>query len=139
MTVLVDTNVFTASLRPGSSLTAQYTRHLVGQRLAIAPQTVAEARYGALKAGWGQRRLDRLDHLVRRARTLPVDIETIDQVARLRNECRLVGHPLHQKEHTGDLWVAATAVRWGIPLVAHDGVFFDCPSLDLRTELVPGS
>jgi len=29
-----------------------------------APQTVAEARYGALKAGWGQRRLDRLDQLV---------------------------------------------------------------------------
>jgi predicted nucleic acid-binding protein len=139
VTVLVDTNVFTASLSPRSPLSAQYARHLVGQRLAIAPQTVAEARYGALKAGWGQRRLDRLDQLVRRARTLPVDIETIDQVARLRNDCRHAGHPLHQKEHNGDLWVAATAIRWGIPLVAHDGVFFDCPRLDLRTELMPGS
>lgn len=135
MTVLVDTNVFTARLRPRSPLNELYSKHLVGQRLAVAPQTVAEARYGALKAGRGAPRLDTLDQLVRRARTLPIDIETIDRVARLRNECRLIGHPLHQKQHNGDLWVAATAIRWEIPLVAHDGVFSDCPGLDLRTEI----
>ena len=99
MTVL--TNVFTASLRPRSPLIALYVKHLLGQRLAIAPQTFAEARYGALKAGWGQRRLDQLDHLVRRARTLPVDLETIDQVARLRDYCWLAGHPLHQSQEVG--------------------------------------
>jgi hypothetical protein len=138
VTVLVDTNVFTARLRPRSPLNVQYAKHLVGQRLAVAPQTVAEARYGSLKAGWGAHRLAELDRLVRRARTLPVDIETIDRVARLRNECRLAGHPLHQKQHNSDLWVAATAIRWGIPLVAHDGVFLDCPGLDLRTEISAG-
>src|SRR5436305_1741120 len=31
--------------------------HLVGAAPAIAAQTVAELRYGALGAGWGQRRL----------------------------------------------------------------------------------
>ncbi|MGH9268579.1 MAG: hypothetical protein ACRD0D_10440, partial [Acidimicrobiales bacterium] len=76
MTVLVDTNVFTARLRPRSPLHAQYAKHLVGQRLAIAPQTVAEAGYGALRARWGAPRLGELDRLVRQARTLPVDIET---------------------------------------------------------------
>lgn len=138
MTVLVDTNVFTARLRPRSPLNVQYSKHLVGQRLALAPQTVAEARYDALKAGWGAPRLGRLDLLIRRARTLPVDIETIDRVARLRNDCRLAGHPLHQKQHNGDLWVAATAIRWGIPLVAHDRVFLGCLSLDRRTEVEAG-
>jgi hypothetical protein len=138
VTVLVDTNVFTARLRPRSPLNVQYSKHLVGQRLAVAPQTVAEARYGALKAGWGAPRLGELDRLIRRARALPVDIDTIDRVARLRNDCRLAGHPLHQKQHNGDLWVAATAIRWGIPLVAHDGVFLGCPGLDLRTEISAG-
>lgn len=51
------------------------------------------------------------------------------------SECRKLGHSLHQKHHVGDLWIAATAVRWKLPLVAHDVVFFDCPKLDLRTEL----
>lgn len=75
-----------------------------------------------------------MNRLIRRARTLPVDIETVRTVAQLRNECRTFGHPLHQKQHNGDLWVAATAIRWNIPLVANDRVFRGCPSLDLRTE-----
>ncbi len=49
-TVLVDTNVFTARLRERSPLAIRYAKHLFGQRIALAPQTVAEARYGALKA-----------------------------------------------------------------------------------------
>lgn len=50
MTVLVDTDVFTARMR-GSPLASLYNKHLLGERLAVAPQTVAEALYGALKAG----------------------------------------------------------------------------------------
>jgi predicted nucleic acid-binding protein len=133
--VLVDTNVFTARLRERSPLASRYAKHLVGRRLAVSPQTVAEARYGALKGGWGAARLDKLHQLLSRARVLPVDIDTINAVADLRNRCRVLGHPLHQKHHNADLWVAATAIRWRIPLVAHDAVFRDCPDLDLRAEL----
>jgi predicted nucleic acid-binding protein len=57
-TVLVDTNVFTARLRERSPLATSYAKHLFGQRVAVAPQTVAEARYGALSAGWGQARTE---------------------------------------------------------------------------------
>jgi predicted nucleic acid-binding protein len=27
-----------------------------------------------------------------------------------------------KKEHVGDLWIAATAIRWELPLVGHDVV-----------------
>jgi hypothetical protein len=33
------------------------------------------------------------------------------------------------------LWIAATAIRWRIPLVAHDAIFDGCTGLELRTEL----
>ncbi len=66
---------------------------------------------------------------------LPVDAETVERVAQLRNQCRLVGHALHQRLHNADLWIAAAVIRWGLPLVAHDAVFVACPGLDLRTEL----
>jgi len=59
-TVLVDTNVFTARLRERSPLATRYAKHLFGQRIAVAPQTVAEARYGALNANWGPARQQRL-------------------------------------------------------------------------------
>jgi len=133
--VVVDTNVFTAPLRKGRPLEARYARHTVGRQIAVAPQTVAEARYGALIARWGPRRLGELERLTRGVRLLPVDEETIEQVAQLRNHCRVIGHALHQRLHNADLWIAAAAVRWSIPLVAHDAVFVGCPGLDLRTEL----
>lgn len=102
-TALVDTNVFTGWLRTGSPLALQYARHLLGQQLAVAPQTVAEARCGALKAGWGPRRLTELAQITHRVRVLPVDNETTEAVAQLRNQCRLIGHALHQRAHNPDL------------------------------------
>jgi predicted nucleic acid-binding protein len=59
-TVLVDTNVLTARMRERSPLATNYAEHLFGQRIAVAPQSVAEAHYGALSAGWGQARTERL-------------------------------------------------------------------------------
>jgi predicted nucleic acid-binding protein len=112
-----------------------YAKHVFGQRLLITPQTLAEARYGALKACPGPARLSRLAQLTARSRLLPVDLQTIEAAARLRNQCRLIGHALHQRLHNADLWIAAAAIRWNVPLVAHDAVFSGCPGLDLRTEL----
>lgn len=133
----MDTNVFTAWLRGSRSpLVRAYAKHLVGQQFAVSPQTVAEARYGALKAGWGPQRLQEVAQMTAGVRVLPVDVETIERVAQLRNECRMIGHALHQRHHNADLWIAAAAVRWGLPLAAHDAIFVGCPGLDLRTELV---
>jgi predicted nucleic acid-binding protein len=134
-TVLVDTNVFTSRLRKDRPLEAQYAKHTVGRRVVVVPQTVAEARYGALIARWGPRRRKELAQTISHVGVLDVDRETIEQVAQLRNQCRIVGHALHQRLHNADLWIAAAAVRWSLPLVAHDAVFIDCPGLDLRTEL----
>lgn len=101
-TVLLDTNVFTAWLRPSSTPVPIYGKHVFGRRIAIAQQTVAEVRYGAHGCVISVGRQDT---------------------------------PLHQKQHGGDLWIAATAIRWQLPLVAHDGIFFDCPDVQLLTEL----
>ena len=135
--VLVDTNVFTAQLRGSRSpLAASYAKHTVGRLIVVTPQTVAEARYGSLVAGWGPRRLRELARAIGAVVILDVDAETTETVAQLRNECRLAGHGLHQRLHNADLWIAAAAIRWQLPLVAHDAVFIGCPGLDLRTELV---
>jgi predicted nucleic acid-binding protein len=93
-TVLLDTNVFTAWLKPRSGLVPLYGKHVFGRRIAIAQQTVAEARYGAVVAGWGDKRLAALERLIHRSRVLPVDDESTWAYARLRSTCRSLGHPL---------------------------------------------
>ena len=133
--ILLDTNVFTAQLRIRSPLLQLYKPHLAGARIAVTTQTVAEARYGALRAGWGSARRDDLERLIHRAGVLPIDDETVWSFARLRVSCEQAGHPLHQKDHMGDLWIAAAALRWELPLVAHDRVFLGCPGLVLRTAV----
>lgn len=82
-TVLVDTNVFTARLRKDRPLEAHYAKHTVGKRIAVAPQTVAEARYGALTANWGSRRLQELALMIARVGVLHVDGDTTEAVAQL--------------------------------------------------------
>jgi predicted nucleic acid-binding protein len=93
-TVLLDTNVFTAWLKPRSGLVPLYGKHVFGRRIAIAQQTVAEARYGAVVAGWGDKWLEALERLIHRSRVLPVDDESAWAYARLRSTCRSLGHPL---------------------------------------------
>ncbi|MGI8983117.1 MAG: PIN domain-containing protein [Acidimicrobiales bacterium] len=70
-----------------------------------------------------------------RARVAPVDDDLTWEAAKLRVACRRAGHPLADDHHAADLWIAATAMRYGLALVAHDGVFQNTPGLRLVTEL----
>jgi len=52
----------------------------------------------------------------------------------LRHDCITSGHPLGQRHHEADRWIAATA-RWlRLPLITHDDVFDDTPGLSIITE-----
>jgi predicted nucleic acid-binding protein len=101
----------------------------------VACQTVVEARFGAMRAGWGKTRVQALEDLLHKVTVVPVDARTATITARLRLDCLKAGHPLHQPQHSADLWIAATAVQHNLPLVAHDGIFINCPGLELITEL----
>lgn len=58
--------------------------------------------------------------------------ELVAVYARLRANCEAAGHALGQKEHTADRWIAAVAIRLGIPLVSNDGIFEGAPGLILE-------
>jgi predicted nucleic acid-binding protein len=59
--------------------------------------------------------------------------ELVLSYARLRVDCQRIGHPLAQRSHDADRWVAAPAVRPGIPLVSNDGIFASVPGLIVET------
>lgn len=133
--VVIDTGVFGADLVPGSPLTALYEPLIAGRPAFISFQTVAELRYGAMRRGWGEHRMRRLEASIARAEIVWAGPELVDTYARLRADCEAVGHALGQRHHDADRWVAAVAVRLAIPLVAHDGIFQAVPGLLLETAL----
>jgi predicted nucleic acid-binding protein len=54
--------------------------------------------------------------------------------AELRASCEAAAHPLGQKPHEADRWIAATAIRLDVELVSDDRVFQDVDSLTVRSR-----
>lgn len=131
--IVIDTGVYGASLIPRSTLAAAYETVLVGRPAFISFQTAAELRYGALLRGWGPSRMQALDARISQAVVVHSGSELIEVYARLRAECVRTGHALGQRDHDADRWIAATALRLGVPLVSNDGIFVDAPGLLIET------
>jgi predicted nucleic acid-binding protein len=129
--ILIDTDVFSADLVPTSRLAERYAPILTGRPAFISFQTATELRYGAIRCGWGEARMLKLDSKIRRA--VHTGPELVAICAQLRADCAAIGHALSQREHNADRWIAATAIRLGIPLVSNDTIFKAVPGLALES------
>jgi len=133
---VVDTMVISWLLDERSNPLGDRYRALIGGRaVMLAFHTAMELRYGALRAGWGELRRRRLDRRIAELTVVQPDDEMINVCAQLRQRCQRIGHGLGDKVHDGDRWIAAAAIRLGVPLVSHDGLFVDAPGLELITAL----
>jgi len=132
--IVIDTDVYGADLIPGSALTARYEPLIVGRPAIISFQTVAELRYGARLRDWGPARMLKLEARIGAAEIAHTGPELIAVYAQLRVECQRAGHALAQREHDADRWIAATAIRIGVPLVSNDGIFENTPDLVLESR-----
>jgi len=82
--------------------------------------SVVEVRYGGLRAGWGDLRLRHQANSLADLDVVQTDEQLIDRCAQLRAWASHAGHPLAQKIHEADRWVATTALALELELVAGD-------------------
>ena len=132
--VVVDTMVISWLLdeRP-NPLADRYRQLIADSAVLLAFQTVAELRYGAIRAGWGDLRRRRLERSIAELEAVQPDDPMLTAYAELRAECQRTGYALGDKVHDGDRWIAATAMRLDCPLVSHDGLFKKTPGLEVIT------
>lgn len=134
--VVVDTMVVGWLLSDRPHQMAEVYRKLIdGRTLWVPLQVVAELRFGMLKAGWGELRCARVERKLKELRVHQPDEQMAMIHAALRHECWKDGHALGQKDHDGDRWMAATAMRLEVPLVTHDAIFRGAPKLVIETAL----
>jgi hypothetical protein len=76
-----------------------------------------------------------LEARIKEAEVVHTGPDLVAVYADLRVACQRAGHALSQREHDADRWIAATAIRLGIPLVSNDRIFIEVPELVL--EFVP--
>ncbi|MDR0945239.1 MAG: PIN domain-containing protein [Bifidobacteriaceae bacterium] len=131
--VLVDTNVWSCvsgdKRHPDQELVQAWKRFLTGKVIVIATQTRAEILQGLRFLG--PRRASILTAALDRTRCMPVTEEVVQAYATLYYEAMKAGHPIHNKIHAADRWIAATAIALGIPLLTEDHMFWGAPQLTL--------
>ncbi len=97
------------------------------ENLLISVQTEAELLFGALNGGWGPRRMSYLRQVIAKYRTLPIDRDTGAIWANIQARSKAAGKQLSAE----DAWIAATAIRFEVPLVAHDKHYIPMDGLTL--------
>jgi tRNA(fMet)-specific endonuclease VapC len=129
-TVLLDTNIVSYLLK-GDTRAAAYAPHLLNQELAISMMTVAELFQWAGMRNWGSIRIQQLEAMLQNYTTLPCDVETSRYWAKIRVERHNSGHPISPQ----DAWIAASALRYNLPLITHNSAdFHNISGLTIITE-----
>ena len=115
--VLADTSVFVAQ-----EVQRELRADPTNWDMRISPVTLAELKAGVLAARNSEDRLARL-RTVELAAELPIleiDEWVADEWAALRSWLAEAGRRLD----VNDVWIAATAIRYGVPIVTQDNDFF---------------
>ena len=125
--VLIDTNIASFVFK-GSDYAAPYLPLLTGQELALSFMTIAELFQWAILRQWGDRRLVQLEQYLANYVVIPVDQPLCRAWAQIRADRQRMGRIISSQ----DAWIAATAIRHGLPLVTHNMKDFqDIPNLQL--------
>jgi len=115
-------------------LAAEHSHLIEVRPVVVSFATVTELRYGAIKAGWGDLRRRALERDLARFVVVQPDDQLMSACAELRATCEASAHPLGQKIHEADRWIASTAIRLRAELISDDRVFDDVASLILRSR-----
>lgn len=122
--ILLDTDVFSIlwTKRPGSEEIGEL---LVEKVPCLSFVTVAEAYFGAAKAGWQSKRMRELDDAIGRFLIFPYDPQLSVLWGRLKAQAAKDAHPLGATHHNNDMWICALAIQRGLPLVTKNVRHFD--------------
>lgn len=127
-TLLLDTDVF-SYLFKDHPLADAYQSHVKGHTLAISFMTVAELFQGAFRAGWGTKKIERLESRIASYVVIPSSIA----MSKRWGEVRFIRRA--QPISPEDAWIAAAALQEDWPLVTHNAKdFHGMPGLTIITK-----
>jgi predicted nucleic acid-binding protein len=103
---------------------------LASEVVAVSVVTIAELRRGAIAARWSEQRMATLDERLREYVVLSIDRDVAEAWALMRVRCDRLG----RRKSENDLWVAAIAGRYRVPLATLDRDHLDIPGLRVIGE-----
>lgn len=119
--VLIDTNIVSILFKSDHPLRATCLEILADRQLFLSFMSRAELLLWPKVNNWGPRRTGELRSRVDLCTTLYADAETCEHWVEISTRCRKSGRPMS----AGDIWIAATALHWSMPLVTANHRDFD--------------
>jgi len=113
--VLLDTNILSYALKHDTRYEA-YREYVDESQPTLSFMTIAELYRWAEARNWGTRRRSRLGELISRFRVVHSDEPMCRHWSHVVAQCQRAGRRIS----TTDAWVAAAALRHGLPLVTHN-------------------
>jgi tRNA(fMet)-specific endonuclease VapC len=123
--VLLDTSVLVSHLRGRLDL-LEHVRP--DEPLFLSLTTLGELYKGAVKSTEPARNVARVEELLRHMALLHPDQATAKKYADIAAQLERQGTPIPQN----DLWIAACALDYGLPIATHDAHFERVNGLDVR-------
>jgi predicted nucleic acid-binding protein len=114
-TAVVDTDVASFIFKRDTRA-AWYKTYISGKICVLSFQTVAELEQWSELRAWGQRRRAELDSFLQTFVTVESDRDLCKVWGRIGAQARQQGRPID----SSDAWIAATAIKFGAPLVTHN-------------------
>lgn len=126
--LLVDTDVlsYIAWERPQAE---SFAPLLLGKLPFISFVTVGEMYFGDEKANWGEPRVAKLETILGRYTVIPGTYEVARQYGRVKRAFR-------DQVDENDMWIAATALAYELPVVTNNLTHFEPMSGQLDFSLV---
>jgi tRNA(fMet)-specific endonuclease VapC len=122
--VLLDTNIVIAFF---ASETAVCQR-VAESEIILTSTVLGELYFGARRSGHTARNLARLDEFSASVAILPCDSATSRYYGEIKDHLRAKGRPIPDN----DIWIAAVALQYGLPLATRDEHFKYLESLALK-------
>ena len=113
--VVVDTDVV-SFLFKNHPIGFRYDSDLAGRVALVSFMTVAEVERWAIQYRWGQHRLHWLHLYLNRFTVVPSSPDLCRKWAEVMVAAQAAGRRIE----CADAWIAATAARYGVPLVTHN-------------------
>lgn len=120
MNVAVDTDVVSFTFKKDSR-SILYEPHLQGNFFIISFMTLAELKLWTLKNNWGEKRKTNFAEFLKDYLVIYPDEELCNIWAEIKADAHKYGNPID----TADVWVAAVALLFDIPLVTNNRRHFE--------------
>ena len=122
--VLLDTNAVIAMFAKDAGI----VRYVADADQYVAPCiVVGELIWGALKSTKIDENLSLIEELLVDCDVLPCDGTTAKQYGTIKNSLRVKGRPIPDN----DIWIAATAIQYELPLLTNDKHFHEVDGLTM--------